>query len=80
MVAFVAVVTCGCERYLWITCGDTKVYLHLCVVDIHTHLLHGNILGANQSLRANYENLNLSHRINIQGEGRGGWEGGFAEV
>jgi len=27
----------------------------------------GNVLGANQSLRANYENFNLSHLINIQG-------------
>ena len=26
-----------------------------------------NILGANQSLHANYENFNLGHRINIQG-------------
>jgi len=80
VVAFVAVVTCGCERYLWITCGDTKVYLHFCVVDIHTHLLHGNILGANQSLRANYENFNLGHRINIQGEGCREVGGGFAKV
>jgi len=25
------------------------------------------VLGANQSLRANYRNFNLDHRINIQG-------------
>ena len=38
------------------------------------------VLGANQSLRANYENFNLDHQINIQGEGRRevGW--GFAKV
>ena len=29
--------------------------------------IHGNVLGANQFLRANYENFNLGHRINIQG-------------
>ena len=29
----------------------------------------GNALGANQPFRANYENFNLGHRINIQGEG-----------
>jgi len=38
--------------------------------------LKGNILGANQHLRANYENFNLGHQINIQGEGRRGWEAG----
>ena len=38
--------------------------------------LEGNILGANQPLRANYENFNLDHQINIQGR----WEGGFAKV
>ena len=32
--------------------------------------LKGNISGANQPLRANYENFNLGHQINIQGEGR----------
>ena len=31
---------------------------------------YGNISGANQPLRANYGNFNLSHQINIQGEGR----------
>ena len=34
-----------------------------------------NISCANQPLRANNENLNLGHQINIQGEGRRGWEG-----
>jgi len=35
----------------------------------------GNISGANQPLRANYENSNLCHRINIQGRGAGEVEG-----
>ena len=30
----------------------------------------GNIPGANQPLRANYGNFNLSHQINIHGERR----------
>ena len=38
-------------------------------------LFIGNISGANQSLRANRVNFNLGHRINIQGEARGEWEG-----
>jgi len=38
-----------------------------------------NILGANQFLCANFGNFNLIHRINIEGEGTGGWEGGFAK-
>ena len=33
-------------------------------------ILVGNISGANQPLRANYENFNLGHQINIQEEGR----------
>ena len=32
------------------------------------------ISGANQSLCVNHANFNLSHRINIQGEGHRGWE------
>ena len=42
--------------------------------------LFGNISSVNKSLRANYENFNLGHKINIQGEGRREWEGGFAKV
>ena len=38
-----------------------------------------NILDANQFHCANYGNFNLIHRINIEGEGTGGWEGGFAK-
>ena len=37
--------------------------------------IYGNVLGANQSLRANYENFNLGHQINIQGGAQGEWEG-----
>ena len=33
----------------------------------HDVLLEQNISGANQPLRANYENFNLDHQINIQG-------------
>ena len=39
----------------------------------------GNVSGANQPLHANYENFNLSHQINIQGEERR-WEEEFAKV
>ena len=40
----------------------------------------GNISDANQHLRANYRNFNLSHQINIQGEGRREVGGGFTKV
>ena len=33
-------------------------------------IINRNILGANQSFRVNFENFNLSHQINIQGEER----------
>jgi hypothetical protein len=36
--------------------------------------------GANQPLRANCANFNLSHQINIQGEAQREWKGGFANV
>ena len=36
--------------------------------------------GANQHLRANRVNFNLSHRINIQGEAQREWKRGFAKV
>ena len=42
--------------------------------------LKWNILGANQPLHANYGNSNLSHQINIQGEGHREVGGGFAKV
>ena len=42
-------------------------------------MLNGDILGANQPLRANYGNFNLGHRINIQGEGRRGVGGGICK-
>ena len=44
------------------------------------HIVKGNLSGANHRLRANYVNFNLGHRINIQGDEQGEWEGGFAEV
>ena len=42
--------------------------------------LFGNISGVNKHLRANYENFNLGHQINIQGEGHREVGGGFAKV
>jgi len=45
-----------------------------------SHVNKGNILGANQPLRANRANFNLGHQINIQGDEQGKWEGEFAKV
>jgi len=39
----------------------------------------GNISGTNQHLRANYENFNLGHQINIQGEERREVGGGICK-
>ena len=50
------------------------------IVHITFPFSEGNISGANQHIRANYENFNFSHQINIQGEGRRGWKGKFIKV
>ena len=42
--------------------------------------IYGNILDANQPLCVNYENLNLSHQINIKERGAERWEGEFVKV
>ena len=42
-------------------------------------LKNGNISGANQPFGANYENFNLDHQINIQGEGRREVGGGICK-
>ena len=48
-------------------------------VNIFVLQLHGNISGANQPLRANYENFNLDPQINIQVEGRREVGGGICK-
>ena len=42
-------------------------------------LKNRNISGANQPFRANYENFNLGHQINIQGERCRGMGGGICK-
>ena len=54
-------------------------YLNFMNHESVTHIIKGNISGANQPLRANRANFNLGHLIHIQGGCAGGVGGGICK-